>query len=492
MTALSSTNQIFFTQSGINPEKVRNIVTSSLAGADDGELYMEFTANENFNWVDGKMRGASQSKDSGFGMRFVKGDRTGYAYDDTIISNTSLASAISAASTISKYGNTPDTGCGISLSTGTPLVNLYTADNPLDEIPTEQKIKLLKTIEDYARSKTTTDLDGAQISQIQISLAAEWKAVQIIRNDGARMADIRPLVRLNVGVILEKDGRMEQGGYGFGGRHGYADLFNAHAWQGAVDSAVAQAKTNLLSIPAPGGEMTVILGSGWPAVMLHEAVGHGLEGDFNRKGTSAFAKSMNKRVAPDFITVIDQGDMPHLRGSLNFDDEGTPTRENVLIENGILRSYMQDRMNARLMGVAPTGNGRRQDYSSAPIPRMTVTYMKNGAHEPQEIIQSVDRGIYAVSFAGGTVDITSGNYNFAANEAYLIENGKVTTPLKGVNLIGNGPRDMAENITMLGNDMTLDKGVGTCGKEGQGVPVGLGQPTLRMDNITVGGANGPS
>ena len=357
---------------------------------------------------------------------------------------------------------------------------LYTDDNPLDAPAFDAKVKLLELIDAYARGK------DARVRQVTASVAATWQVVEILRADGEIYRDIRPLVRLNVSVVAGDGDRQESGSYGFGGREGFQQFIAPDAWQGAVDEAVRQALINLDAIPAPAGEMDVVLSSGWPGVMLHEAVGHGLEGDFNRKKTSAFAGLMGQQVASKGVTVVDDGTMQARRGSLSIDDEGTPTNRTVLIEDGILVGYMQDRQNARLMGMKPTGNGRRELHAHVPMPRMTNTYMLAGKHDPKEIIASVKNGLYAVSFGGGQVDITSGKYVFQCTEAYRIENGKIGAPVKGAMLIGNGPTDL-HRVTMIGNDFALDPGIGTCGKNGQGVPVGVGQPTLRMDKITVGG-----
>jgi TldD protein len=360
--------------------------------------------------------------------------------------------------------------------------SLYTEENPLGLVDLGAKTRLLTEIDAYARSR------DARVRQVMASLSGVWQAVQIIRADGRRVADIRPLVRLNVAIVVGEDDRMETGSAGAGGRVAYDHYLDPQQWKAQVDQALRQALTNLGSVPAPAGEMTVVLGPGWPGVMLHEAIGHGLEGDFNRKKTSAFSGMIGERVATEGVTVVDDGPLPDRRGSLTVDDEGTPTNYTVLIEDGILRGYMQDRMNARLLGAAPTGNGRRQSFAHAPMPRMTNTYMLAGARDPQEIIASVKRGLYAVNFGGGQVDITSGKFVFSASEAYLIENGKVGPAVKGATLIGNGP-DALTKVTMIGNDLRLDDGVGTCGKDGQSVPVGVGQPTLRMDGLTVGGTS---
>ena len=359
-------------------------------------------------------------------------------------------------------------------------VRLYGDENPLGEPTFETKVKLLETIDAYARAK------DPRVRQVSVSFGASWQVVEILRADGESYRDVRPLVRVNVSVVVGDGNRQESGSYGYGGREGFDPFLDEAKWQHAVDEAVRQALVNLEAVPAPAGEMDVVLGPGWPGVMLHEAVGHGLEGDFNRKKTSAFAGLMGQRVASKGVTVVDDGTMSKRRGSLSIDDEGTPTGRTVLIEDGILIGYMQDRQNARLMGMAPTGNGRRESYAHVVMPRMTNTYMLAGEHDPGEIIASVKNGIYAVNFGGGQVDITSGKYVFNVTEAYRIENGKLGAPLKGAMLIGNGPTDL-NRISMIGNDLKLDTGIGTCGKNGQGVPVGVGQPTLRMDRITVGG-----
>jgi TldD protein len=351
---------------------------------------------------------------------------------------------------------------------------------PLGTVDFAAKAKLLAEIDEYARGK------DQRVRQVATSISGVWQAVQIMRADGTRVGDIRPLVRLNVSIVVGEGDRMESGSSGAGGRVGYERYFDPAQWHAQVDEALRQALVNLGSVPAPAGEMTVVLGPGWPGVMLHEAIGHGLEGDFNRKKTSAFSGLLGQRVASPGVTIVDDGTLKDRRGSLTVDDEGTPSAYNVLIEDGILRGYMQDRLNARLMGLKPTGNGRRQGFAHAPMPRMTNTYMLAGDKDPQEIIASVKRGLYAVNFGGGQVDITSGKFVFSASEAYLIENGKVGPAVKGATLIGNGP-DALTKITMIGNDLALDDGVGTCGKDGQGVPVGVGQPSLRMDGLTVGG-----
>jgi TldD protein len=359
-------------------------------------------------------------------------------------------------------------------------VRLYGDENPLGAPSFETKVKLLEEIDAFARAK------DPRVRQVSVSFGATWQVVEILRADGEVYRDVRPLVRVNVSVVAGEGDRQESGSHGYGGREGYQRFIETGAWKGAVDDAVRQALVNLDAIPAPAGEMDVVLGPGWPGVMLHEAVGHGLEGDFNRKKTSAFAGLMGQQVAAKGVTVVDDGTLTDRRGSLTIDDEGTPTNRTVLIEDGILVGYMQDRQNARLMGMKPTGNGRRDSYGHVPMPRMTNTYMLAGNRDPQEIIASVKNGIYAVSFGGGQVDITSGKYVFQCTEAYRLENGKVGAPIKGAMLIGNGPSDL-HRVSMIGNELELDTGIGTCGKNGQGVPVGDGQPSLRMDRITVGG-----
>jgi TldD protein len=357
---------------------------------------------------------------------------------------------------------------------------LYADGNPLEDPAMEAKVRLLTEIDAYARGK------DPRVRQVMASLAGEWQAVQILRAGGQRVADIRPLVRLNVAIVVGDGDRQETGSDGAGGRGSYDLYLDPEQWRAQVDEALRQALVNLASAPAPAGEMPVVLGAGWPGVMLHEAVGHGLEGDFNRKKTSAFSGLMGRRVGSKGVTVVDDGAIPDRRGSLTVDDEGTPSQRTVLIEDGILKGYMQDRMNARLMGMKPTGNGRRQDFAHAPMPRMTNTYMLAGPHDPREILAAVKRGLYAVNFGGGQVDITNGKFVFSTSEAYLIEDGKPGRPVKGAMLIGNGP-DALTKISMIGNDMKLDHGIGTCGKDGQGVPVGVGQPSMLIDKLTVGG-----
>ncbi len=474
MTDLALTDDLFFGKTGMDRDRVERLVAEALAGMDDGELFLEYCQSESLALDDGRIKSASFDTTQGFGLRALSGEAAGYAH----------ASELSEEA-IRRAGQTVRAvkeGHSGSFAAPPPGTNrqLYTDANPLHQIDFAAKTKLLAEINAYARAK------DPRVRQVMASLSGVWQAVYILRPDGSRASDIRPLVRLNVNIVAGDDTRMESGSSGTGGRLAYERFFDPANWRGQVDEALRQALVNLDSVPAPAGEMTVVLGPGWPGVMLHEAVGHGLEGDFNRKKTSAFAGLIGQRVASPGVTVVDDGTIPDRRGSLSIDDEGTPSSYTVLIENGILKGYMQDRLNARLMGMRPTGNGRRQGFAYAPMPRMTTTYMLAGDKDPKEILASVKRGLYAVNFGGGQVDITSGKFVFSASEAYLIEDGKVGKPVKGATLIGNGP-DALKKIAMIGNDLALDGGIGTCGKDGQGVPVGVGQPTLRMDGLTVGG-----
>jgi len=474
MSFLSQTDELFFTRAGLDRGRTDSIVTEALHGADDGELYLEYSQSEAVAWDDGRLRSASFDTSQGFGLRAVAGEATGYAHasvlDEEAIRRAAATVKAVHAGHDGRYAEPPQ---------GTNRA-LYASDNPLALVPFEAKVKLLAEIDAYARAK------DPRIRQVSASLSGEWQAVQIIRADGTRVADIRPLVRLSVNVVVGDGDRMESGSYGAGGRTTYEHYMRPEVWQAHVDEALRGALVNLSAIDAPAGEMPVVLGPGWCGVMLHEAVGHGLEGDFNRKKTSAFAGLLGQRVAAPGVTVVDDGTLEGRRGSLSVDDEGTPTSCTTLIEDGILVGYMQDRLNARLMGVKPTGNGRRQSFAHMPMPRMTNTVMLSGDRPKEEIIASVKRGIYAVNFGGGQVDIVSGKFVFSASEAYLIEDGRVGPAVKGATLIGNGP-DALTKVTMIGNDSALDPGVGMCGKQGQGVPVGVGQPTMRIDGLTVGG-----
>ena len=441
---------------------------------DYADLYFQYSRSESWSLEEGIVKTGSFNIDQGVGVRAVSGEKTAFAYSDDI-SLTALISAAEATRAIARAG----ASVGVQVVKRGPGRQLYAPRDPLPSLQDQDKVALLERLEQYARSLDT------RVTQVMAWLAGEYEVVLIARSDGMLAADVRPLVRLSVQVIVEHEGRREQGSSGGGGRFDYA-YFTDDIIKDYARRAVDQALVNLDARPAPAGPMTVVLGPGWPGVLLHEAVGHGLEGDFNRKGTSAFTGRIGERVASPGVTVVDDGTLRERRGSLNVDDEGNPTQHNVLIENGVLRGYLQDSLNARLMGVPVTGNGRRESYAHIPMPRMTNTYMLAGDRDPQEIIASVKNGLYAVNFGGGQVDITSGKFVFSASEAFAIENGKVTYPVKGATLIGNGP-DALTHVAMIGNDMALDLGVGTCGKEGQSVPVGVGQPTLRIDALTVGG-----
>jgi TldD protein len=471
---MSSPVMSLFERAGVDRRDARRHLSHGLEGADDGELYLEYSQSEALVFDNGRLKQATYNTDQGFGLRAVKDEAVGYAHSSEL-SNAALARAADAVRAVKggysgRYAEPP-------LRTN---VRLYGDDNPLSEPAFETKIQLLGAMDAYVREK------DPRVRQVSVSFGASWQMIEILRADGESFRDVRPLVRVNVSVVVGEGDRQESGSRGYGGREGFSSFLAAKAWQEAADDAVRQALINLEAVPAPAGEMDVVLAPGWPGVMLHEAVGHGLEGDFNRKKTSAFAGLMGQRVASKGVTVVDDGTIAQRRGSLSIDDEGTPTSRTVLIEDGILVGYMQDRQNARLMGMRPTGNGRRQSYAHAPMPRMTNTYMLAGDRHPGEIIAAVKNGIFAVNFGGGQVDITSGKYVFNVTEAYRIDDGKVREPLKGAMLIGNGPTDL-NRISMIGNDLELDPGIGTCGKNGQGVPVGVGQPTLRMDRITVGG-----
>jgi TldD protein len=443
---------------------------------DYADLYFQYSRSESWSLEDGAVKSGTRSIDQGVGIRAVSGEKTGFAYSDEI-HLPALTKAADAARAIGRSGGKTGQAFSWQKSESTAL---YVPADPLASLPDDVKVTLLQQVEAEARRQ------DSRVSQVMASLAAVHDVVLIARNDGFLAADVRPLVRLNVHVIVESNGRREQGSSGGGGRFGYSWLqANDRALHFARD-AVRQALINLEAIDPPAGTMTVVLGPGWPGILLHEAIGHGLEGDFNRKKTSAFSGRLGGKVAASECTVVDDGTLADRRGSLTVDDEGTPSQNTVLIENGVLKGYMQDTLNARLMGVNPTGNGRRESYAHLPMPRMTNTYMLAGNTDPEEIIGSVDQGLYAVNFGGGQVDITSGKFVFSASEAYRIENGKVTAPVKGATLIGNGP-DVLTRVAMVGSDLELDSGVGTCGKEGQNVPVGVGQPTLRIDGLTVGG-----
>lgn len=457
----------------LSPTDAQRLTREALRDCDDGELYLQFIASESFGFDDGRLKTADYSRDAGFGLRGVSGEMTGFAHANEI----SVAAIARAGETLKLLD--PSKGQPAPPPQGNNR-HLYTDASPLDAVPFEAKVKLLEKIDAAARAR------DSRVAQVSASLSGSWSVVEIVRADGFVGHDVRPLVRLNVSIVAEKDGRRETGSFGIGGRRLYDDLFEPATWNRAIDEALAQALVNLDSVAAPAGEMTVLLGPGWPGVLLHEAVGHGLEGDFNRKGTSAFSGRIGERVAAPGVTVIDDGSIVGRRGSLSIDDEGTPTQENILIEDGILKGYIQDRLNARLMGVAPTGNGRRESYAHAPMPRMTNTFMRSGNDDPAELLARVKNGIFAKSFGGGQVDITSGKFVFSCTEAYRVENGKLGAPIKGATLIGDGPTVLTRVIG-IGNDLALDEGVGVCGKGGQSVPAGVGQPTLLVEGLTVGG-----
>ena len=451
-------------------------------GVDFGDLYFQHARRESWTVEDGIVKDGSHSIEQGVGVRAISGEKTGFAYSDDINSE-ALLTASRSARAISK-GASPQraSGDGVparSLARGQGR-SLYPRDDPIDSIGNEEKVEALRRIDKLLRAA------DPRVKQVVVSLSGGVDTVLVARSDGVLAADVRPLVRFNVQVIVEQNGRRESGYTGGGGRYSYAELLDGGKPERWAREALRQALVNLEAVDAPAGVMQVVLGNGWPGVLLHEAVGHGLEGDFNRKGTSTFAGRMGQRVASPGVTIVDDGTLAGRRGSLNVDDEGTPTQCTTLIEDGVLVGYMQDTLNARLMGMTPTGNGRRESFAHLPMPRMTNTYMLAGTHDPEEMIRSVKKGLYAVNFGGGQVDITSGKYVFSATEAYLIENGRITAPVKGATLIGNGPETM-QRVRMIGHDLALDEGVGVCGKDGQSVPVGVGQPSLLIDGLTVGG-----
>jgi TldD protein len=461
---------------GLGQQDLERVLGELMGPAvDSGDLYFQTLSHESWVLEDGLVRSGTHSAEQGVGIRAISGEKTGFAYADEIVLP-ALLQASGAARAIARQGQQGRVQAWRRQSP-TPL---YGSEDPMTGLAAADKVDLLRQVDAYARSR------DPRVSQVIVNLAATHETILVASTDGTLAADVRPLVRLNISIIAEQDGRREQGSDGGGGRFSYLDLLAGDAWRQMADEAVRQALVNLEAVAAPAGTMTVVLGPGWPGVLLHEAVGHGLEGDFNRKGTSAFSGRMGEKVAADCVTVVDDGTIERRRGSLTVDDEGTPTRRNVLIENGVLRAYMQDKLNAGLMNVPPTGNGRRESFAHLPMPRMTNTFMLAGEYDAAEIIASVDRGLYAVNFAGGQVDITSGRFVFSASEAYLIEKGRVMRPVRGATLIGNGPEAMTR-VSMVGNDLQLDAGIGVCGKDGQSVPVGVGQPTLRIDGLTVGG-----
>ncbi|MDH1262280.1 MULTISPECIES: metalloprotease TldD [unclassified Pseudomonas] len=473
---LSAVSEHLLGPGGLTIDHLPGVLTELAGpGIDAADLYFQSQVSETWVLEDGIVKEGSFNLDQGVGVRAQSAEKTGFAYSNAITAE-ALSQAARAARSIARAGQH-----GRVQAFSSPLVTpLYAPDNPLDVIDRAQKVELLKQVDQATRA-----LDP-RIKQVTVSLAGVWDRVLVASNDGSLGADIRPLVRFNVSVIVEQNGRRERGGHGGGGRTDYRYFLNEDRAMGYAREALRQALVNLEAIAAPAGTLPVVMGAGWSGVLLHEAVGHGLEGDFNRKGSSAYSGRVGERVASSLCTIVDDGTLAGRRGSLSVDDEGTPTECTTLIENGVLKGYMQDKLNARLMGVAPTGNGRRESYAHLPMPRMTNTYMLAGESDPEEIIRSVKKGIYCANLGGGQVDITSGKFVFSTSEAYLIEDGKITAPVKGATLIGNGPEAMSR-VSMVGNDLALDSGVGTCGKDGQSVPVGVGQPTLKIDAITVGG-----
>ena len=454
--------------------KVARKIDDSLSKFDDGELFVEETFSENVTFDDDKVKSASYDNEKGFGLRGVSNDSVSF-YHSSELDEKNLDKALKLLKNRKKNVKNIDSNNNLRKNE-----KLYEPQNPINDFKLDEKIKILEKINNYARK-----LDPA-VKEVSVSLNGNYQNVEVFKKAGVSLFDSRPLVRLNVNISVEKKGKIETGSFGMGGRYSYNKLLIDKNWITSINKAYNQALTKLLAEATPAGEQTVILGPGWPGILLHEAVGHGLEGDFNRKKTSAFYNLVNQSVASDQITVVDDGTILNRRGSLTVDDEGTPSQNTVLIEKGILKNFMQDRLNARLMNQNPTGNGRRQSYAHIPMPRMTNTYMLKGKYEHEELIKSTKKGIYATQFSGGQVDITSGKFVFSASEAFAIENGKVTKPLKGATLIGNGP-DILKQVTMVGNNLELDNGIGTCGKDGQMVPVGVGQPSLKINKLTVGG-----
>jgi len=462
--------------SGLDEDRVANVLGNVMGySVDYADLYFQLSRDESWSLEDGIVKDGTHSIEQGVGVRALAGEKTGFAYSDEIVLP-ALTEASQAARAIARSGG----NTSVQAWRASAGHQLYMPADPLEGMSDSAKVQLLEKIDVEARR-----IDP-RVKQVMASLSASHEVILVMASDGTVGADVRPLVRINVSVIVEQNGRREQGYCGSGGRYGFTKFIENDRWKDLVAEAVRTAIINLDAGPAPAGTMTVVLGPGWPGILLHEAIGHGLEGDFNRKGTSAFSGRIGEKVASDQCTVVDDGTLDARRGSLNIDDEGTPTQCTTLIENGVLRGYLQDKLNARLMGVKPTGNGRRESFAHMTLPRMTNTYMLAGKHDPQEILSSVKKGLYCKNFGGGQVDITSGKFVFSASEAYLIEDGRLTSPVRGATLIGNGP-DVLRRVSMVGNDLKLDEGVGTCGKEGQDVPVGVGQPTLRIDGLTVGG-----
>jgi TldD protein len=462
-----------FLYRSLDPETARDLTTKHLGGCDDGELYLQYSISESFGFDDGRLKTADYHSASGFGLRGVSGETTAFAHANEI----SAAAIDRAAATLQLLDAARGAAAPRPARTNQAM---YDPDDPLALVPFSEKVELCRTIDAAARAR------DPRVAQVSVSLAASWSVIDIVRADGFVASDVRPLVRLGVQIVARSGDRRETGYHGLGGRYLYGKLFEEAEWSKAIDIALAQALVNLESVAAPAGEMPVVMGPGWAGVLLHEAVGHGLEGDFNRKGTSAFSGRIGERVASPGVTVVDDGAIHQLRGSLTIDDEGTPTQRNVLIEDGILKGYLQDRLNARLMGMAPTGNGRRESFAHAPMPRMTNTFMLAGKDDPAELVSRVKDGIYAKSFGGGQVDITSGKFVFACTEAYRIRDGKIAEPVKGASVIGDGPTVLTR-VKGIGHDLALDEGIGVCGKAGQSIPAGVGQPTLLIDGLTVGG-----
>jgi TldD protein len=462
-----------FLYRSLDPDGARRLAARHLSAHDDGELYLQYSASEAFGFDDGRLKTADYHNSSGFGLRGVSGETTAFAHANEI----SEAAIERSAATLKLLD--PAKGAPAPPPRRTNQA-MYGTDDPLSLVPFAEKVALCERIDAAARAR------DPRVAQVSVALAASWSVIDIVRGDGFIASDVRPLVRLGVQIVAEHNGRRETGYHGIGGRYLYGELFDEARWNRAVDMALAQALVNLDSVAAPAGEMPVVMGSGWAGVLLHEAVGHGLEGDFNRKGTSAFSGRIGQRVAAPGVTVVDDGAIELRRGSLTIDDEGTPTGRTVLIEDGILKGYLQDRLNARLMGMVPTGNGRRESFAHAPMPRMTNTFMLGGKDEPGALIERVKDGIYAKSFGGGQVDITSGKFVFSLTEAYRIRGGKIAEPVKGATLIGDGPTVLTR-VKGIGNDFALDEGIGVCGKGGQSIPAGVGQPTLLIDGLTVGG-----
>ncbi|MBK8509617.1 MAG: metalloprotease TldD [Candidatus Competibacteraceae bacterium] len=476
LDSLTLARQQLLVPAGLGEDDLQRTLSCLLGHAiDGGDLYFQLRRAESWSLEDGEVKQASHAIQQGVGVRAVSGEKTGFAYSDEIVPP-ALLEAATAARAIARHGG--DRPPQAWRTGGRPA--LYQPLDPLETLSAEGKIKLLEQVDAEARRQ------DPRVTQVMVSLAATHDTVLVAGSDGTLAGDVRPLVRLSVTVIVEQQGRREQGGSGGGGRVGYGWFLEEERALWHAREAVRLALVNLEAVAAPAGTLTVVLGPGWPGILLHEAIGHGLEGDFNRKGTSAFSGRIGERVASPLCTVVDDGTLADRRGSLNIDDEGTPTQCTTLIERGVLKGYLQDKLNACLMKTAPTGNGRRESYAHLPLPRMTNTYLLAGESDPAEIVASVERGLYAVNFGGGQVDITSGKFVFSASEAYLIENGRVTRPVRGATLIGNGP-DVLSQVSMVGNDLKLDAGVGTCGKDGQSVPVGVGQPTLKIDALTVGG-----